>query len=135
MLLAARGFVRFRSGNKETPHTRSLARPSGKQSLNAEHDSAGALRAIAEMHPLAKPQVLGYRYIDDSTLDEAQRRYYEANGDARKVFRVLNDEQVAAEVWGSIAKISENIQVIFPRQDRSVVFESRRVCDAFSGHL
>ena len=87
------------------------------------------------MHPLAKPQVLGYRYLDDSTLDEAQRRYYEANGDARKVFRVLNDEQVAAEVWGSIAKISENIQVIFPRQDRSVVFESRRVCDAFSGHL
>ena len=87
------------------------------------------------MHPLAKPQVLGYRYIDDSTLDEAQRRYYEANGDARKVFRVLNDEQVAAEVWGSIAKISENIQVIFPRQDRCVVFESRRVCDAFSDHL
>ena len=109
--------------------------PSGKQSLNAEHDSAGALRAIAEMHPLAKPQVLGYRYLDDSTLDEAQRRYYEANGDARKVFRVLNDEQVAAEVWGRIAKISENIQVIFPRQDRSVVFESRRICDAFSGHL
>ena len=87
------------------------------------------------MHPLAKPQVLGYRYLDDSTLDEAQRRYYEANGDARKVFRVLNDEQVAAEVWGSIAKISENIQVIFPRQDRSVVIESRRVCDAFSDHL
>ena len=98
----------------ELHHADSSVLPSGKQSLNAEHDSAGALRAIAEMRPLAKPQVLGYRYLDDSTLDEAQRRYYEADAEARKVFRVLNDEQVAAEVWESIAKISQNIQVIFP---------------------
>ena len=102
--------------------TDSSINPSGKQSLNAEHDSAGALRAIAEMRPLAKPQVLGYRYLDDSTLDEAQRRYYEADADARKVFRVLNDEQVAAEVWESITKISQNIQVIFlSPKPRSVI--------------
>ena len=78
---------------------------SGKQYLNAEHDSAGALRAIAEMYPLAKPQVPGYRYSLPANLGIrrwTRRRgdtYFEANNVARKVIRVTNDEQVDAEVW------------------------------------
>ena len=92
---------------------------SGKQYLSAEHDSAGALRAIAEMYPLAKPQVPGYRYSLPANLGIrrwTRRRgdtYFEANNVARKVIRVTNDEQVDAEVWESIAKMIENIQLSF----------------------
>ena len=56
-------------------------------------------------------QVIGYRFLEDSTLDDRQRKRYESDEGLRRDFHVLDEVQVAEVVWECVAKIKRNVQV------------------------
>ncbi len=55
--------------------------------------------------------MLGYRFLDDSTLTESQKAHYESDSESRKIFKVLDDRQVAETVWEAIGRIDNDVQV------------------------
>ena len=79
--------------------------------MNPEHECKGAIRAITDLNPMAKFQVIGYRFLEDSTLDENQRLRYERDEQLRQDFHVLDQDQVAQEVWGTLRNIKQDVQV------------------------
>ena len=82
-----------------------------KQAVNAEHESQGALRAAHDFSPNSKPQVVGYRFIGDTTLDATQREHYEKSEELRKAFHIVNDEEVATTLWERIGKVKGKLKV------------------------
>ena len=82
-----------------------------KQAVNAEHESQGALRAAHDFSPNSKPQVVGYRFIGDTTLDATQREHYEKSEELRKAFHIVNDEEAAATLWERIGRVKGKLKV------------------------
>ena len=79
--------------------------------MNPEHESQGALKAGLDLNAQAKIQVIGYRFLEDSTLDAVQRQRYEKDPELRKDFHVLDELQVAQKIWDCIGKIHKNVKV------------------------
>ena len=103
--------------------------------MNAEHECKGAIRAITGLDPLARFQVTGYRFLEDTTLDETQRQRYEQDEQLRKDFHVLDTTQVAQAVWGCVANINQDVQVISKEENKLFPALAFEVANLFSPKL
>jgi hypothetical protein len=95
----------------------------GKQAMNPEHEARGALTAGYAFNSLSKLQVVGYRYLEDSTLKASQRALFESQSpEMRRQMNVLNDFEVKATLMEHINAVPSDVQVgVFQFPDCAVI--------------
>ena len=81
--------------------------------MNPEHDAQGALNAGYAYNPLSKMQVVGYRFLDDSSLKGEQKARLAADPDLRKDMNILDDSDVRSQICLKLQDIPCDIQIIF----------------------
>ena len=87
-----------------------------KQSVNPIRDAAGAVRAAKSFHKTATPRVIGYRYLEDPSFSEDQRRALEDKEDTRRMFNVLTDQEIVSTLRASLSSLPASVQVVFRDQ-------------------
>ena len=79
--------------------------------MNPEHDAKGALQAGLAFNSLAKIQILGYRYLDDVSLDAKQRNRFEKQPELREEWNICDDDAVRNNVRNSVKNVASDVQV------------------------
>ena len=57
--------------------------------------------------------MIGYRYIEDPSLTQEQREALQANVETRKIFNVLNNEEIVSLLRSSLQSLPAPLQVVF----------------------
>lgn len=56
---------------------------------------------------------IGYRYLDDSTMNNSQHQLFSASLDCRRTLNVLDDDEIRELILTKIQNIKKDVQVFF----------------------
>ena len=57
--------------------------------------------------------MIGYRYIEDPSLTQEQREALQGNVETRKIFNVLNNEEIVSLLRSALQSLPAPLQVVF----------------------
>ena len=83
-----------------------------KQSQNPEVEGQGAMKTGYSFNNMARLQVIGYRFLDDTSLNANLKERCEKDPDLKRDLNVLTTEEVKKLVGHHISQIPQEIPVI-----------------------
>ena len=83
-----------------------------KQSQNPEVEGQGAMKTGYSFNNIARLQVIGYRFLDDTSLNANLKERCEKDSGLRRDLNVLTTEEVKNLVRCHISQIPKEIPVI-----------------------
>ena len=92
-----------------------------KQSQNPEVEGQGAMKTGYSFNNMAHLQVIGYRFLDDASLNANLKERCENDPDLKRDLNVLTTEEVKNLVGHHISQIPKEIPVIM------IVYTSRYI--------
>ena len=81
--------------------------------MNPEDDAKGAMAAALDYDPKADIQLVGYRFLEDSTLTAKQRRNLDTDPTVREAFNVKTNEEIQETLLAALDNIREPFRVVF----------------------
>ena len=79
-------------------------------------DGSGALTAAKSFHSNKEVKVIGYRYLNDSSITSDQRQLLNENIETRKTFNVLTDSEIVSLINDNLDSLPPPAQIVFRNQ-------------------
>ena len=83
-----------------------------KQSQNPEVEGQGAMKTGYSFNNMARLQVIGYRFLDDTSLNANLKERCEKDPDLKRDLNVLTTKEVKKLVGHHISQIPQEIPVM-----------------------